>query len=633
MRSFLICMAAGVAMVAVVGCTADAVPVTGCNVDEDCAAGLYCGSGGCHADCRVAGDCVAMGPSAVCTARGRCESGVDGGLDGAVSTTCVSIEDCTDGLFCNGVEYCDTLDPNRDERGCVQGPPPCSAADCDEPLDTCDPCRDADEDRDGYRDIACPGGTDCNDQDARVNPGAPEICDAENVDEDCNPRTLGARSEDQDGDGFWPPATEAGTPCCNGDVCGNDCADIPGVDIAARDRFPGARESCNELDDNCDGRIDEGVQVLFYRDADCDGYGIEIPIPIRYSDGSLPAEVAPYARLGCPATLGATTCVPGTTPGWVIDRRDCNDTNYDIAPGRVDTCDVGMVDENCNGIPNEGCACTVGGPAVRCGPSTDVGACNFGTAECVPPGVVSATCTGAIYPAAETCIGAGRGQDDDCDGATDEGLINACGQCTQELPPEICDGVDNDCTAPVDPGECVLGGPPRDRDDECGAPVRELCTFRDTNWCQWGAPVPRLGVFGYGYSSDDPGTTHDRTCSAYDYLGNGWSVRNRPGVGCPDFIGSPVEHKLPGNTPMVATTFIRWDGCVRFQIEVQSTVGQRALGAETVLCDTGSTSISIPFTTPPRWYAGDCPGVQILVHALDLPASTLWVSSFLLSPG
>jgi len=49
------------------------------------------------------------------------------------------------------------------------------------------------------------------------------------------------------------------------------------------------------------------------------------------------------------------------------------------------------------------------------------------------------------------------GVDNDCDGAIDEGVLNACGVCG-ELLPEVCDGIDNDCDGTIDEGaDCEDG--------------------------------------------------------------------------------------------------------------------------------------------------------------------------------
>ena len=61
---------------------------------------------------------------------------------------------------------------------------------------------------------------------------------------------------------------------------------------------PGATEVCNGTDDNCDGQIDEGVQSLFYLDADGDTYG--------------------------DPTTGVQACAAPT--GYVSDNNDCDDS-------------------------------------------------------------------------------------------------------------------------------------------------------------------------------------------------------------------------------------------------------------------------------------------------------------------
>ena len=66
-----------------------------------------------------------------------------------------------------------------------------------------------------------------------------------------------------------------------------------------------------------------------------------------------------------------------------------------------------------------------------------------------------------------------NGDDDDCDGTIDEGVLNACGTCGRE-PAEQCDGQDNDCDGAVD--ERVLnacGG--------CGNLPAETCDGLDSD--------------------------------------------------------------------------------------------------------------------------------------------------------
>lgn len=104
-------------------------------------------------------------------------------------------------------------------------------------------------------------GGDCADGDPAVHPGAIEICNGK--DDDCNglvdENVLPvAMWPDDDGDGYY--AKQTGTP-----VMG--CGDVPGYaaiggDCAPRDPriHPGAVEICNGVDDNCDGRVDEGVR-------------------------------------------------------------------------------------------------------------------------------------------------------------------------------------------------------------------------------------------------------------------------------------------------------------------------------------------------------------------------------------
>ncbi len=73
-------------------------------------------------------------------------------------------------------------------------------------------------------------------------------------------------------------------------------------------------------------------------------------------------------------------------------------------------------------------------------------------------------------PSEEVC----DGLDNNCDGATDEGVLNACGTCGP-VPEETCDGQDNDCDGATDEelvvcnGSCVIPpeAPCNGIDDDC----------------------------------------------------------------------------------------------------------------------------------------------------------------------
>src|SRR6185436_2137550 len=135
--------------------------------------------------------------------------------------------------------------------------------DCDGKGDSPSATWYADADGDGYGDAdagtkACgqpdgmiADGTDCDDGDAAVHPGAVEECDGD--DDDCDGRddvgVLGTWYADEDGDGYGDDA--ASTKTCDPDPTWVDVAGDcePAIDTV----HPGAVEICNAYDDDCDG--------------------------------------------------------------------------------------------------------------------------------------------------------------------------------------------------------------------------------------------------------------------------------------------------------------------------------------------------------------------------------------------
>ena len=133
--------------------------------------------------------------------------------------------------------------------GCaVFGPP----KNCDEPGFACEQgscrpttsCVDIDNDRYGPN---CAAGADCNDNDASVHPGAAEACDG--IDNDCD-------SQIDEGSPGTGQMCSAGRGAC--ERTGRTICDGAGqIQCSATPGMPGA-EVCNQIDDNCDGVVDDG---------------------------------------------------------------------------------------------------------------------------------------------------------------------------------------------------------------------------------------------------------------------------------------------------------------------------------------------------------------------------------------
>ncbi|HJW29956.1 MAG TPA: putative metal-binding motif-containing protein, partial [Saprospiraceae bacterium] len=124
---------------------------------------------------------------------------------------------------------------------------------------------------------------------------------------------------DGDGDGYGnlSVTTQACTQPSGYVLNSTDCND------SNMNIHPGASETCNLIDDDCDGLTDEGVQLTFYADADNDGYGNP--------------------------SLSQVACTAPT--GFVANDDDCDDANMNVHPNATEICN--QIDDDCDGSIDE----------------------------------------------------------------------------------------------------------------------------------------------------------------------------------------------------------------------------------------------------------------------------------------
>ncbi|MEC8381221.1 MAG: MopE-related protein [Myxococcota bacterium] len=311
-----------------------------------------------------------------------------------------------------------------------------------------------------YTVIACtqPSGyvidsTDCDDLSANSFPNAPETCDG--LDNDCNSlideadsgldtSTLNTYYPDADSDGFGD-ANIAVQSC---EAPSGYVSDSTDCNDQSSTIYFGATESCNGLDDNCDGLVDNGAidSQTWYADTDGDNFG-----NINY---------------------GLDSCAQPN--GYVSNSIDCDDNNADINPNSV-----WYIDLDGDGFGNT----------------------NFSFQQCAQPSNYVLDNTDCNDLESSTYTGANEicdGIDNDCDGLVDDndtdllitntniwyadtdndgygdpatdllscnqpsgyvGNNTDCNDQSAEAYPtaqEICDGIDNDCDNLVDDDDPAL---------------------------------------------------------------------------------------------------------------------------------------------------------------------------------
>ena len=257
-------------------------------------------------------------------------------------------------------------------------------------------------------------------------------------------------------------------------------------------------EICNDVDDDCDGEIDEGFDV----GATCNNgqYGL------CYAEGTRvcradqlgtecgaasvtppedPEETCDGLDNDCDCTADTNGDCPGDTNGDGVvcgpgDDGVCGPGDYNVDEDLVNACgdcpdDVpeevcNWLDDDCNGVVDD--VADVGLPCAHPdapGPAGDEGECDFGTLACVGEELA---CVGALGPATEIC----DCLDNDCDGETDEtpgAGESLCAEGTECLGPPVC-WCASTCdfsgdTMPCPPGyDCDQGSdPPLCIPDEC----------------------------------------------------------------------------------------------------------------------------------------------------------------------
>jgi hypothetical protein len=452
-------------------------------------------------------------------------------------------------------DVCDTVDNN-----CVNGVDE-NQLKCGSPLHcpVAETCNGQDDDCNGLIDDAPGGGSVCTN--ICLVSSTAEVCDG--CDNNCDGLTDNGLSISIPC-GFSGPGEPAyctGTITCKPPqgVPKGGCA--PGGGFTAC-TFPGGvqPESCNGLDDDCNGIVDDNIT---------------------------PAACVPT---GTPAGLvygGASACKKGTT-------QCINGTTVCVGfvGPTAEVCDG--IDNNCDGTVDNG----VAGVGQQCG--VNLPPCTPGLTACVGGALV---CQGGVQPKPETC----NGKDDDCNGVIDDGALadapapgmNGCwdlpaGGCAPACafptvnptlhwcPPagatcndngtlaapcnhgaltcaggawtckgpkdpvaEVCDGIDNNCNGVVDDGVMNVG-------TACGTSVGEC--KQGVLQCAGGVLSCSGGVFPTmevcdGKDNDCDGTVDNgiptgATCDiAYDtvaYPGPRTALPCKPGVYQCDGMGNLV---------------------------------------------------------------------------------------------
>lgn len=213
--------------------------------------------------------------------------------------------------------------------------------------------------------------------------------------------------------GDWDECSlKSGSECYTGQEveCETTCGSI-GKGICTTDCQPPEAshcdpppEVCNEIDEDCDTLVDEGVANTYYRDSDDDGYG--------------------------DPDNATTSC--SRPEGFSENNRDCNDSDFFIHPGITEVCDG--IDNNCDSLTDEDLDVSCPPEEECCAGVCRKECCSDDGCYCDYPGYVCMTGLWCMPAGADECV-------DTHEYPWNQYCPSCACECTDTIPPFChCDG-------------------------------------------------------------------------------------------------------------------------------------------------------------------------------------------------
>ncbi|MBM4395263.1 MAG: putative metal-binding motif-containing protein [Deltaproteobacteria bacterium] len=376
-------------------------------------------------------------------------------------------------------------------------------------------------------------------------------------------------------------------------------------------------EKCNGADDDCDGHTDEGVVATAWdckRGGVC--AGVKIPAACRkgawqcdYSavPGYLEVELTcdsidnncdgrtdegfPYqdATVG-QSCAGIGECGPGTVVCVSESESTCSSNpNGPAHNEKPETCNG--KDDDCNGVTDDGFKYLGAPPAGEC---DGVGECGAGVVVCTADGTKATCSTNPDGSTPQAAVDTCNGLDDDCDGQTDEDY--PVGQGCDGPDPDLCAAGRYQCNGDGSWVDCI--------GDETGMASDEVCDGKDNNcdgktdeaFTYDGLPIgePCQGIGACGLGVVECADLYRATCSTNP---DGSNRRDGPEVcnGQDDDCDGGTDEKLT------------WQGVAL----AQPCVAPGECGAGTVVCSPGdlvATCSTLSNGTEPRSGPETCDG-------------------------